>query len=200
MHAAGFVLVGGLSTRMGQDKALLSSGSHPLVTHVAQMVAEAAGKVALVGHPDRYRQLGFECLGDRQPNLGPLAGIEAALDSSRGDLNLIVACDMPGLNVSLLRNLLSRSAETQHLCVAARDAAGIVHPLCAVYRAACLPLVQRALEARRLKLLNIIEELSATYLDVDDVLWNVNTPEEWDAWRKQQLLTEGVPFASPHAD
>ena len=82
---------------MGRDKALLPLRSDPLVKRIASEVAEAAGSVALVGEPQRYRHLGFTCLPDLSPGAGPLGGIETALESGRGEWNLIVACDMPDL-------------------------------------------------------------------------------------------------------
>jgi len=200
MQPAGFVLVGGLSTRMGQDKALLSSGSHPLVIDVAHQVAVAAGSVALVGMPERYQNLGFQCIVDSRPGLGPLGGIEAALQSRRGDLNLIVACDMPGLNVSLLLALLRRAEQTGALCVVIRDSAGVTHPLCAVYRSGCLPVVQRALDTGCLRLMDVIEELCAAPFETDAIVWNVNTPQEWSAWREQQFSIEGAPLALPNGN
>ncbi len=200
MQAAGFVLVGGLSTRMGQDKALLLSGSDPLVTDVAHRVAVAAGNVALVGHPERYSSLGLDCIVDLRPNLGPLSGIESALVSRRGDLNLIVACDMPGLTVRLLQRLLQHAAQAGALCVVGRDKTGTIHPLCAVYHRDCLPVVQRALDGRRLRLMDLVEELRAIPFEVDEIIWNVNTPQEWSAWREQQfsikeVLSEGATLA-----
>lgn len=196
MRTAGFVLVGGLSTRMGQDKALLSMDSRPLVADVARDVAVATGSAVLIGSPERYGHLGFECLPDLRPGLGPLAGIEAALASSRGDLNLVVACDMPGLTAPFLEKLLRRAVETGALSVVTRDTTGVVHPLCAVYRTTCLPVVQRALDRRRLRLKDMVEELQAIPFDIDEIVWNVNTPQEWSAWREQQFLSKG---ASPRA-
>src|SRR5437762_8761701 len=84
MKAAGFVLVGGHSSRMGRDKALLPLDSGLLIEKLAAMVAAVVGTVALIGEPERYKHLGLECLPDLRPGMGPLAGIEAALESGRG--------------------------------------------------------------------------------------------------------------------
>jgi molybdopterin-guanine dinucleotide biosynthesis protein A len=184
MQAAGFVLVGGRSSRMGQDKALLQWNSHPLVEEVAARVRDVAGNVALVGAPGRYQALGLECLPDLRPGLGPLAGIEAALASGRGELNLVVACDMPGLESRWLRTLLECAEQNDALCTLLRDSAGIAHPLCAVYRRACLPVVQRLLRANRLKAQDAARQLNAVMVDIDAELPNINTPEEWRAARE----------------
>ena len=181
---AGFVLVGGRSSRMRRDKALLPCNSRFMVEHVADQVVYAVGNVALVGNPERYKALRIDCLSDLRPGLGPLAGIEAALVSKRGRLNLIVACDMPGLERTLLLKLLQRAEMNEAQCVVARDEAGLIHPLCAVYSDSCLPAVRRALDAHRLKVLDVIEELRAVPMDVGRQISNVNTPEEWDTWRE----------------
>jgi molybdopterin-guanine dinucleotide biosynthesis protein A len=182
MKAAGFVLVGGHSSRMGRDKALLPLSSRLLIEDIAAKVAAAAGSVALIGAPERYNHLGIECLPDLRPGMGPLAGIEAALESGRGELNLIVACDMPSLEADWLCRPLLKARETDALCVASRDASGIVHPLCAVYRSGCLPVIRRALDAGRLKLLEVIGELGASTLQIGSTVWNINTPQEWAEW------------------
>ena len=62
------------------------------------------------------------------------------------------------------------------------------HPLCAVYRRACLPVVVRRLAERRLKMLDLLQDLrvcevTAGDLDrfgnCDRLLANVNTPAEY---------------------
>lgn len=187
MRAAGFVLVGGHSSRMGRDKARLLLDSHLLVEDVAAKVAKVAGNVALVGQPTRYSDLSFEVIPDRRPGLGPLAGIEAALATARAELNLIVACDMPGLAREWLDCLLEGAEQSSGLCFAAEDLSGLLHPLCAVYRSACLPIVEDALGARRLKLLDLLNTLHASAVKMPTVLHNVNTPEDWRRWQMNQL-------------
>jgi molybdopterin-guanine dinucleotide biosynthesis protein A len=186
MQTAAFVLAGGRSSRMGQNKALLSSGAHLLIEEVAAKLVTVAGNVALVGPPDRFSHLPLDCLPDLRPGCGPLGGIEAALASGRGEYNLIVACDMPGIRTGWLEALLQSSKDTGALCVAIRDGIGQIHPLCAVYRSTCLPFVRSALDSGHLKLLEMLEELKAITIDIGEKLWNLNTPEDWNAWECRQ--------------
>jgi molybdopterin-guanine dinucleotide biosynthesis protein A len=182
MQAAGFVLVGGQSSRMGRDKARLQYNFHLLVEDVARRVENVAGQVALIGDPPRYSDLNFDIFPDLRPSAGPLGGIEAALASKRGELNLITGCDMPGLDTNWLRTLLLHARTSTAKCILTRDRSGKLHPLCAVYRAACLPVVQRALDGARLKLLDVVAELEPDILDSDVDLVNINTPEDWSRW------------------
>src|SRR5439155_2404727 len=130
---AGFVLVGGNSSRMGQDKARLPLHGKTLVEHVAAAVAEAAGSVTLVGAPERYQSLGFPIVPDDRPGAGPLAGIHAALGASRADWNLIVACDMPVLSAPFLKSLLAAAESSGADCLIPSGPSGLPGPLCAVH-------------------------------------------------------------------
>lgn len=188
MRTAGFVLVGGRSSRMGQDKARLQIGSDLLVESIAEKIARAASRVALIGPPERYKDLAIECLPDLRPGLGPLAGIEAALSAGYGEFNLIAGCDMPNLAPEWLQKLVRTARCSDMRCVVTRDALGKIHPLCAVYRSDCLPLVRRALDAGRLKLVDLIEDLQALEICTADVIANLNTPEQLAAHGERQPL------------
>jgi molybdopterin-guanine dinucleotide biosynthesis protein A len=186
--AAGFVLTGGRSSRMGENKARLQIGKHFLVELIANTVREATGNITLIGNPQAFADLPFECLPDAQPALGPLAGIETALASYRSELNLITGCDMPDLKSTDLAHLITAAAESKSLCTLTRDANGRRHPLCAVYRTEALPFIQKALSDNRLRLLSLVEELKAEEVQIDSVLQNLNTPEQWAAWKKATQL------------
>jgi molybdopterin-guanine dinucleotide biosynthesis protein A len=164
---------------MGRDKALMAWGDQTLAESIAAKVQEAAGTVALVGRPELNQSSLIECIPDLRAGLGPLSGVETALSSGRGDLNLIVACDLPLLETNWLKLLLQTAEARQTRCVVASDENGRVHPLCAVYREDCLPIVRNAIDNGHLKLMEIIETLGAEYVELPAPLWNVNTPEEW---------------------
>jgi len=173
MTVSGFVLAGGESSRMGRDKALLPYRGKPLIEHIARSVREAAGNVRVI-------------VNDKIPGCGPLGGLFTALSTTETDWNLVVACDMPGISREPLLTLLNR-AETSHSdCIAAASTGGALEPLCAVYHRRCLPIVARAIRDKRLKMQNLLAELSVEAQVVDPaVLANANTPAEWAAFENE---------------
>jgi molybdopterin-guanine dinucleotide biosynthesis protein A len=177
---AGFVLVGGKSSRMGQDKASLPFQGKTLVEHVAAAVAEAAGSVTLVGPPDRYQNLGFPILPDRRPGAGPLGGIYTALYAARADWNLIVACDMPGISAEFLKSVLAAAESSGADCLIPSGPSGQPEPLCAVYHSRCLAAICAALDRNVRKVTDGLAGLRIASWPVADsrVFRNVNTPEE----------------------
>ncbi|MGH9782952.1 MAG: molybdenum cofactor guanylyltransferase, partial [Terriglobia bacterium] len=54
----GFVLAGGKSRRMGQDKALLLFEGRPLGLRAAELVRQVCGEVTLVGDPAKFAAWG----------------------------------------------------------------------------------------------------------------------------------------------
>jgi molybdopterin-guanine dinucleotide biosynthesis protein A len=181
MLTAGFVLVGGQSRRMGRDKALLPWKTGVLADEMASKLAAVTGTAVLIGDPAKYAHLGYPCLPDLRTGLGPLSGIEAALASARAELNLILACDLPGIEVPHLRRLLTETKESGENCTVTADASGAIQPLCAVYRSTCLPVVRNALDNGRLKLMDVVKQLQGRAIPVANVIDNINSPEEWKA-------------------
>lgn len=147
LHRAGWVLTGGRSSRMGEDKALLELDGRALALRAADEVAKVCGSVALVGDPSRYVPLGLPVVADHFPGQGPLAGIDAALSATEADWNLIVACDMPSLNSAWLDTLFSTAEAAEEVdAVVPEHADGKREPLCAVYHRRCGAAVRKALE------------------------------------------------------
>lgn len=170
---------------MGRDKALLPYRGRVLVAHVAAVVEEAmgvAGEVAILGDPDSYRDLGYPVHADLFPNCGPLGGIVTALNLTKTDWNLAVACDMPMLAAASLRMLLERALQSQANCIAASGPTGELEPLCALYHRRCLPALECALRDKHLKMKDLLSDLQLESVAFPAAaLANVNTPEDWAA-------------------
>ncbi len=175
---AGFVLVGGASSRMGTNKAFLPLDGQPLVLYVAKTVASVAGSAMLVGSRAVYGHLGLKVIPDARTGYGPLAGIEAALDSTAADFNLIVACDLPGLSAGLFDAIFT-AAEAQPEADITMPAGP--EPLCAVYRKRALPLIRAALDRGTRKVTDAFDQLlvQTVAIGAESDFTNVNTPDDW---------------------
>jgi molybdenum cofactor guanylyltransferase len=179
------IQAGGASRRMGQDKGLVKLAGQPLVQHVLDRVAHLGDEVCITtNRPQAYAFLGLPTASDPEPGLGALVGLRTALQAVRGDTVLVVACDMPFLEPSLLRHLLSRAGEAD-VVIPRRN--GEFEPLHAVYRRSCLTALEAALargEARMIsffpdvRLLPIDQAELASYDPEGLSFFNVNTPDD----------------------
>ena len=167
---------------MGRDKALLPIEGSVLVERTAERVRAAAGSVTLIGAPERYGHLGLPVAADLIENCGPIGGLYTALKTTRADWNLLVACDMPGLTVEFLRELLDVARQCRSTCLVPQTESGL-HPLCAVYHRRAEGAVASAIEHKRFKMHDLLKVLEAQSFPVAEaaMLENVNTPVEWGA-------------------
>jgi molybdopterin-guanine dinucleotide biosynthesis protein A len=186
---AGYVLVGGRSSRMGCDKALLPWRGATLAQRAAESVAEAAQTATLVGPPERYSRLGFPVIPDLFPEEGPLGGILTALGHSSAEWNLILACDMPAMNPVMLGRLLRTARELDAAVLLPVVSDGGPQPLCAVYRRTCLASLEAIFGEGTRGVMAALDRMRARGMRVEEMrleealeFQNVNTPEDWAAY------------------
>lgn len=188
------ILAGGQSTRMGTNKALLRS--HPgAPTIIEQVLARLRGAGAepdliVTNTPHEYGFLGIPMRPDDLPGAGPMGGILTALQHSPHDHTFVVACDMPLLSPDLLRHMLSLPPEYDVLVPRWSDEGHIyVETLHAIYSRRCIEPIRRRVEAGKLKITDLLQDVSVRYIEEDelrrhdphlDSFRNVNTPGEWE--------------------
>jgi molybdopterin-guanine dinucleotide biosynthesis protein A len=159
---AGFVLLGGASRCMGQDRALLPLGAVTMVKGIAAKVRAAAGNVTLIGSPEKYGHLGLPVVP------GPLGGFYTALRRTEADWDVLVACD------------------TTHVTAEGLDGDCVVPvagkiPLCADYHRHLVTAAESPIHRKLFKMQDFVSTLRTSYWRVTDAwtLLNVNTPAEW---------------------
>jgi len=169
---------------MGRDKALLPFRGGNLAGFVARAVADAAGTAVLVGDPARYPEFPHPVIPDCYPGEGPLGGILTALRHTTAEWNLIVACDMPGLDPKFLAGLLATAEQLGADAMIPVGEAGIPEPLCAVYHRRALAPLEEAFQSGQRKIMAAVAQLDCRRLPVGEmaVFQNVNTPEDWASY------------------
>jgi molybdopterin-guanine dinucleotide biosynthesis protein A len=182
LRAAGVVLTGGGSRRMGTDKALVAVEGVALAARVAEaLVAAGCDPVwCQGGDADALGGLGLTVQPDMHPGEGPLAAVAAAL-AHAGDADgvLVAACDLPGLTAAAVAGLLdhvrthARVDGPVALALAGRAQLVAWWP-----QATAQPLSDLLASGVR-TYRAALDRLGATLLDTDPaVLINVNTPDD----------------------
>lgn len=127
-----FILAGGKSSRMGEDKAFVKFSGITLLDRALHLASQVAGDVRIVGMVEKFS--GFaKTVPDIFANRGPLGGIHAALRSTDTDFNLILAVDTPFIAPRFLRYMRDLAFASKVL-VTVPNVNGRVQPLCAIYR------------------------------------------------------------------
>jgi len=132
MKFSAVILAGGRSSRMGHDKgSLIVDGQSLLARQIEVARAAGAGEVFISGRADNsYTDFDCPVLLDRLPNSGPLGGIQSALAVATLPRLLVLAVDMPLINVSVLRHLSGFCTETSGVVPRVN---GTIEPLAAFY-------------------------------------------------------------------
>jgi len=174
------VLAGGRSTRMGADKSLLPFQGKPLIQHVCAQVRPHFDELLISS--DNVRELALldaPVISDEVSGQGPLRGIASALAVSRHDLNFVIACDIPWVNTTLLRDLLREAQGCD--CVLPVTGDGHFEPLFAVYRKSVLPYIQNALEAGERRIVRALRDcrMKTVRIASPDGIDNINMPEDY---------------------
>jgi len=182
----GVILAGGKSSRMGQNKALMSLGGKRLVDRVVEVMRSVFNDLLMVTNtPDVYAELGVPMVQDVWPEKGSLGGVYSAIHHVATPYCLVVACDMPFLRTAVLRYLITQMADYD---VVVPDVLGELQTLHAIYSKACLQPIERRLETHRLRIVGFFPEVrvrtvTASELEPYDpellAFQNLNTPEEF---------------------
>ena len=186
------ILAGGLSRRMGRDKASLPAGVGTLIEHLARRLAPVVDETIIAGGSGRPALPDVTMVEDRYPGLGPLAGMHAGLLASRSPLVWVVGCDLPDADPRL----------ASLLCGLARDVDAVVpridsepQGVCAVYDRALAPRIEGLLAAGERRVTMLLAASNVRYVTPDELravdpelrsFRNINTPDDYRAWLMTQ--------------
>ena len=147
--AAGFILAGGQSSRMGRDKALSPFAGEPLIARAVSTLREVGLPIAIAGAASSARASLVSyvpVVDDPQPGLGPLSGICAAMAATSARLAVFLPVDLPLLPSSLIAYLLHHARITRH-AVTVPSINGFIQTFPAVLERSALPELQNELHS-----------------------------------------------------
>lgn len=180
---------GGMSTRMGEDKALMPFLGTPLIERLRDrfLILNREIKIICNDFPG-YEYLGIPLYRDLIPNRGPLGGLLTALRITETPFLGLIAADMPFASPALLISLLEQLQLSGADAALPSSSSGL-EPLHGAYRRnTCLPLVEEAIannlwrmkswhDQARIEILDPLEISRVTGSEY--TFTNLNTPEEF---------------------
>lgn len=132
----GLVLVGGKSTRMKTDKAVLRYGGKPQFERAYELISDHCEGVFLSTNPEQASVpefAAFPQIIDTSAVSGPMAGILSALQANPHAAWLVVACDLPFLDGATVAHLVQNRNRRQIATAYRSLRDGLPEPLCAIY-------------------------------------------------------------------
>ena len=184
----GVILAGGQASRYGgRPKGLERVAGVRIIDRVAEVLSSVTDDLLLIANdptsggwlPDVRRE------SDVRPGLGGLGGIHAALVHAARPV-LVVAWDMPFVPPTLLLEIVAAGASADAAVPESGSRRGL-EPLCGYYTGACLPAIERRLEAGDRRVIGFFDDVRiarvpyeavARHGDPAMIFMNVNTPED----------------------
>ncbi|MCX5724738.1 MAG: molybdenum cofactor guanylyltransferase [Nitrospirae bacterium] len=203
IEVTGVLLAGGKSRRMGEDKRHLLVGEQTLLDRGLAVLRSIFQEVLVVIAQDSP-PLVVEALVVRDliPDCGSLGGLYTGLMQATTPYIFVVACDMPFLDPMVIVEFTSRRASAD---IVMAKLASRVHPMHALYSKRCVPVVEQMIQARQLKIQEMVSDrsLHVRYVTEDDLrtidpsgrsFQNVNTPADLEVAR---ALLDQLPPSNP---
>lgn len=213
--AAGVVLAGGRSSRMGSSKALLEWHGSTLLHRTAAVLARVVdGPVVVVRAPGQALPPlppGVGTTEDPVAGLGPMQGIAAGLAAVAGHADSAFVCstDLPLLHPAFVTRLLTLLREAD-VDVVMPVVGGHRQPLAAAYRTGLAPLITALLAEGDLRPKMLLRHCSVALPEEAELradgelarldpeltsVRGVNTPEEYAEARRRPGPTVSVELA-----
>lgn len=177
----GIILSGGLSTRIGSDKAMLEIGGKKIIEMISETLLEIFSKVKIItNNPVQYKFLGLEMHEDIYKNIGPIGGIHSGLVNSGTEKNFFISCDMPFVNKNLINFIIENSPVNNIAVTKTKDG---LQPLCGIYPKSSINKIDELIENSKLSIHGIFNEFNTKIIDIEKefagfsekLFFNINT-------------------------
>lgn len=162
MDITGIVLVGGKSKRFGENKFLQEIKSEKIYKIIYKKLKPIFYDLIFVINNFSLIDLNVKKVKDIIKDKGPLGGIYTGLLFSKTKYNFIFACDMPFLNVNLIKYMINVCSG--YLAVVPK-VNGIPQPLHSIYSKELIPVILKKIKEGDLEIKKVFENLNVKFIE-----------------------------------
>ena len=161
------LLAGGKSSRLGTDKAKVKlDGESVMIQAIAEKLSGLSEDIVVSTNGRRYEDITIPVRWaiDVRPGAGSLMGLYSGLLAAKHDYAIAVACDMPFINIELLKYMISLPRDYDALLPKIGEQTEQLH---SIYSKNCLPKMEKYLNSGHLKITYFMDEIDVKYVDED---------------------------------
>lgn len=177
----GLVLIGGVSKRMGKDKALLNYHKKPQFTFLFELLKPFCKEVFLSCRSEQTAHFSdhYPLIFDIHDGIGPMNGLLSFFHQNPSKACLIIACDMPFIDEKTIRYLI-KIRQSEKFATAFKNKKGLPEPLLTIWEPKSYETLQSAFQKNAFSLRDILKKEDCLLLQTidDNILLNINNPKE----------------------
>jgi len=183
--ATAIIMAGGTSSRTGVDKSMLLIKDRPIIEHICDQLRGTFSQILIsTEKKEKYAFLGCDCIPDKMPGQGPLMGIASALRGTENELNFVVACDIPHIDIRFVRKMLAEAQAAE--MVIPTTGSDKHEPLFAIYNKSALKAMNKVLSSGKRKISDAFGYCKVKYINLEaEQFTNLNTMAEYEEFKEK---------------
>jgi len=182
----GIILAGGKSTRFGSDKSFMKINGQPLLKKQIALFKKKFKKIIIVSDNSGHKYRDTQTVKDIVPGCGPLGGIYSGLVMSSSFYNFVIACDMPNINLRLLKHMIKLKNGFDAVMPCLKNGS---EPLFAIYSKKCIPVIEKMINEDNLRIKKFFDKIKLKKIKKEEIVkfgkpevlfFNINTPDDYE--------------------
>ena len=184
-----YITAGGKAKRMnGRIKAFININGERIIDRNLREVKPLFSEIGIITNKtiefEEYKNQGLIIISDNYIDIGPLAGIQAALSKTKSNYVFIMASDMPFIKSDLIKLLTNSIANNDYDAVLLKHDNNI-EPLFAIYNSSILDKLNLFInKGESYAIHDFLTNINAKYIDVVDIEQFKNINYESDIHKK----------------
>jgi molybdopterin-guanine dinucleotide biosynthesis protein A len=187
-NMSAILLAGGKSSRMKEEKCMLSVAGIPLIKKIASQLDTYFDEIIISTNTLTREQLSFlpyRTAVDKQPHQGPMMGVLGGLELSNHPVNFVIACDIPEIDFNFVSQMAAYTR--QYEIVVPVSGQNLYEPLFAFYNQSLIPRIKNLLENDIRKIIRLFDLAKTIYIPFQNDGWyhNLNTKDDYHRFLKK---------------
>lgn len=196
-NICGAIIMGGLNSRMGYNKkAFLEFKGKPFYQHIAHSMSSFDKIYLSVEDIEIYKDMNleYELVADIYEKIGPIGGLQSILTKCNEDAFLVLPSDTPLISKEIVNILINKFYKINKCIILSEN--GRLHPLIAIYKKECLPIINENIRNNNYRLMDILSKIEYEEVVFEDlsierkVLQNFNSVDEYNKLLKKEMTNE----------